>query len=129
MVSTLLSRISAGVLLLSGFALLFAPDTLLPALIPGFPPAALWLGQLLAAAWLGLAALNWLQRAARLGGIYGRPTVLANLTLYTISALSLLRVLLASPTPLMLWLALALAAVLAAAYGTLLVRGPFDGAS
>jgi hypothetical protein len=55
--------------------------------------------------------------------------VLANLTLYTISALSLLRVLLASPTPLMLWLALALAAVLAAAYGTLLVRGPFDGAS
>jgi hypothetical protein len=128
-VSTLVSRTSAAVLLLGGIALLFAPDVLLPALIPGFPKAASWLGQLLAAAWLGLAALNWLQRGARLGGIYGRPTVLANLIVYFVSGLSLLRVLFANPASLTLWLALAPAAVLAAAYGILLVRGPFDAAS
>ena len=106
--------------------LLFAPDIVLPALIPGFPRAAAWLGQLLGAAWLGIAALNWLQRAAMLGGIYGRPIVLANLVLYFISALSLLRSLLGGGGPPALWLALALTGVLAAAYGALLLRGPFD---
>ena len=76
--------------------------------------------------WLGVAALNWLQRAALLGGIYGRPVVLANLTLYFVSALSLLRVLMAGAAPRVLWVVLLLAAVLAAAYGALLVRGPFN---
>jgi hypothetical protein len=125
-ISSLLSRTSAIVLLLGGLALLFAPDVLLPALVPGFPPAAAWLGQLLGAAWIGVAALNWLQRAAVLGGIYGRPVVLANVALYFISALSLLRALLGGAAPPALWLALAPMAALAAAYGVLLLRGPFD---
>ena len=124
-ISSVLSRVSAALLLLGGGVLLFASDVVLPALIPGFPRAAAWLGQLLGAAWLGIAALNWLQRAALLGGIYGRPIVLANLALYFISALSLLRSSLngsGSPT---LWLALGLMGVLAAAYGALLLRA-FD---
>jgi hypothetical protein len=125
-ISSLLSRVSAAVLLLGGAALLFAPDALLPALVPGFPPAAVWLGQLLGAAWLGVAALNWSQRAALLGGIYGRPVVLANLALYFISALSLLRALLREAAPPTLWSLLVPLAVLAAAYGALLLRGPFD---
>jgi hypothetical protein len=90
------------------------------------PPAAAWVGQLLAAAWLGVAALNWLQRSAVLGGIYGRPIVLANLALYFVSALSLLRALMSAGTSSVLWLALAPSAVLAAVYGALLLRGPFD---
>lgn len=126
MISSRLSFVSAAVLLLGGAALLFAPDALLPALVPGFPPAAAWLGQLLGAAWLGVSALNWLQRTALLGGIYGRPVVLANLTLYFISALSMLRALLRGAAPLALWMALVPLAVLAAIYGALLLRGPFD---
>ena len=125
-ISSLLSRVSAAVLLVGGAALLFAPDALLPALVPGFPPAAAWLGQLLGAAWLGVAALNWSQRAALLGGIYGRPVVLANLSLYLISALSLLRALLRDAAPAALWSLLVPLAVLAAVYGALLLRGPFD---
>jgi hypothetical protein len=125
-ISSLLSRTSATVLLLGGVALLFASDVLLPALIPGFPPAAAWLGQLLGAAWLGVAVLNWLQRAAVLGGIYGRPVVFANLALYFISALSLLRALLGGGMPRVLWLVLAALASLAVSYGALLLRGPFD---
>lgn len=125
-ISSLLSRVSAAVLLVGGAALLFAPDALLPALVPGFPPAAAWLGQLLGAAWLGVAALNWSQRAALLGGIYGRPVVLANLALYFISALSLLRALLRDAAPAALWSLLVPLAVLAAVYGALLLRGPFD---
>ena len=125
-ISSLLSRVSAAILLVGGAALLFAPDALLPALVPGFPPAAAWLGQLLGAAWFGVAALNWSQRAALLGGIYGRPVVLANLALYFISALSLSRALLRGAAPPTLWALLVPLAVLAAAYGALLLRGPFD---
>jgi hypothetical protein len=125
-ISSVISRISALVLLLGGLALLFAPDDLLPALAPGFPPAAAWLGQLLAAAWLAMAALNWLQRTAVLGGIYGRPVVLANIALYFITALSLLRALLGGTAPRAAWLICAPAALLAVAYSVLLLRGPFD---
>jgi hypothetical protein len=124
-ISTLISRVSAAVLLVGGASLLFAADVLLPALVPGFPPSAAWLGQLLAAAWLGLAAMNWLQRAAVLGGIYGRPVVLANVALYFVGALSLARAG-ASSYAAALWLAAAPMALLAAAYGALLLRGPFD---
>lgn len=113
-------------LLAGGVCLLFASDVLLPALVPGFPPAAAWVGQLLASAWLGVAALDWLQRGAVLGGIYGRATVFANLALYFISALSLLRTLPGRTSPTWLWLPFAVAALLATAYGVLLLRGPFD---
>ena len=126
MISSRLSRLSAFVLLLGGLILLFASDAVLPALVPGFPPDAAWLGQLLAAAWLGIAALNWLQRSALLGGIYGRATVLANVATYFISALSLLRALLGRDAPLALWAAFVPLAVLAAIYTALMMRGPFD---
>lgn len=125
MISAVLSRVSALVLLFVGLVLLFAPDLVLPSVVPGFPVAAAWLGQLLAAAWLGVATLDWLQRSATLGGIYGRPTVLANLALYFISTLSLLRALLGHGVPPILWLAVVVGGALAAAYAALLLRGPF----
>ena len=84
------------------------------------------MGQLLAAAWLGMAALNWLQRAAVLGGIYGRPVVFANGALYLVSALSLLRALVGGAAPRAVWLVCVPAALLAVAYWALLLRGPFD---
>ncbi|MBS0326572.1 MAG: hypothetical protein JSS46_08515 [Proteobacteria bacterium] len=125
MVSSIVSQISALVLFVAGLVLLFAPDVVLPAVVSGFPVSGAWLGQLLAAAWFGVAALNWLQRRVVLGGIYGRPTVLANVALYFISALSLLRVLLGHGATPLLWLAVAVAGLLAAAYGALLLYGPF----
>jgi hypothetical protein len=125
MMSSVLSHISALLLFVAGLVLLFAPDVVLPAVVPGFPAAGAWLGQLLAAAWLGVAVLTWLQRKAVLGGIYGRPTVLANLALYFISALSLLRVLLNHGAVPILWVLVAIMCVLALAYGALLLCGPF----
>src|SRR3954452_22891773 len=86
-----LSRASAGVLAMFGAALLFAADDILPRLIAEFPKAGAWLGQLLGGAWLGLAALNWLNRGARLGGVYGGPVGLANRAVYFLCAMVLLR--------------------------------------
>ena len=126
MISSLVSRISAAVLLLGGATLLFASDAVLPALVPGFPRRAAWLGQLLGAAWLGVAALNWVGRGTLLGGIYGRAIVLANAVLYFVGALSLLRALAGGQAPAAWWLVFAPMAALAAVYWALLMRGPFD---
>ena len=125
-ISPIVSSTSAGVLGATGAVLLFGSDVVLPRVVPGFPAGAAWIGQLVGAAWLGMAGLNWLQRRAVLGGIYGRPVVFANLALYFVSALSLLRALLAGSAPSGLWAAFALAAAMATGYGALLLRGPFE---
>jgi len=125
-ISTVVSRSSAALLLAGGLTLLFAPDAVLPRLSPGFPAAALWVGQLLGAAWLGLSALNWIHRRAVLGGVYGRPVVFANLIQYFIGALVLVRAAQRASSPGALWLMAVPAVALALAYGVLLFRGPFD---
>lgn len=125
MISSLISHVSAFVLGVAGVSLLFASDVLLPSIVLGFPADAAWLGQLLSAGWLAVAFLNWVHRSAMLGGIYGRPVVLSNFTLYVISALSLVRVLQGNAAPLWLWPAFAVAAMLSMVYGVLLLRGPF----
>jgi hypothetical protein len=127
-ISSAISQASAVMLAAAGAVLLFASDAVLPALVPGFPASAAWVGQLLAAAWLGVAALNWLQRRTLLGGIYGRPVVFANLVLYFVGSLSLLRALAGSAAPPVLWVVCVPAAIMAIMYGTLLFRGPFDAA-
>jgi len=96
----------------------------LPRLVSGYPEAAFWLGQLLGAAWLGVAALNWLNRSTLLGGIYGRPVVAANMALYLVSALVLFRAAGQAGFSSALWPLGAAAAVLAIAYAVLLFRGP-----
>jgi hypothetical protein len=125
-IATRISQASALVLLAGGVALLFASDAILPRLVPAFPPAGAWLGQLLAAAWLGVAALNWLSRSALLGGIYGRPVVACNAALYFVAATALLDVAAAPGAAAALRALFAAAALLAAAYFWLLLRGPFE---
>ena len=126
MISSLVTRTSAALLLVCGLALLFAPDVLLPRIVPGFPPTALWLGQLLAAAWIGVATLNWSHRSAVLGGIYGRPVVFANAVLFLVSALGMVKALQAPNASGTLWFFAVPAIVLATVYFALLFRGPFD---
>ena len=126
MISTVVTRVSAAVLFVAGAALLFAADVVLPALTRDVPASAAWLGQLLGAAWLGVAALNWLSRNAVLGGIYARPVVFANLVVYLVGALSLLGALRDPAAPRARWWIAVPAALLAVVYGALLLRGPFD---
>lgn len=123
MISSLVSRVSATFLLVVGLSLLFASDALLPALIVDLPRSAAWLGQLLAATWLSVALYNWNSRHTVLGGIFGRPSVNLNLVLYVVSALGLLKVENASVA---LRVVTVPFVILAAVYGVLLIRGPFD---
>ena len=121
--SGVIARASAAVLAAAGISLLFAADVILPRVIQGFSPGASWIGQLLAAAWLGLAALNWLTRSSVLGGIYGRPIVLANTTLYFVSAMVLINAATRDGSP-AISTATAAASVMALLYGWLLFGGP-----
>ena len=125
MISTLITRASAAVLALGGLSLLFAADAILPRLIPAFPPAGAWLGQLLAAAWLAVALLNWASQPGLLGGIYGRPVVLTNAALYFIAATVLIKIVIKPGAPAALWLLVLPATAFAVIYGWLLFRGPF----
>lgn len=126
MVSRLVSTGSALVLFAGGLVLLFGADDVLPAVAPGFPASAAWIGQLLAAAWLGVAGMNWLQRRSRIGGIYGRPVVVANVGLYFISALTLIGTVRRGAGGTALWIVTGVFAAFAIVYMALMLRGPFD---
>lgn len=118
------SRTSAIVLFAGGLACLFAPDIVESNVGVSVPAKALWAGQLLGAAWLGLGALNWVQRRGILGGVYGRPVVLANLFHYFIGAIVVIKA--GQQDVPGAWLIAVPFATLALAYGVLLFREPFD---
>ncbi|UGB36822.1 hypothetical protein [Frateuria soli] len=123
--SSFITTSSALVLGAGGIVLLFGSDVLLPRLVPGASASATVLGQLISAGWLALAWLNWNQRRMLVGGIYGRPTVLANLMLYLVSAFSLGHPAMGGgASPVLLFLTVVFG-VLAVVYGALLMRGPF----
>lgn len=83
--------IAAAVYGVAGLTLLFAGSELF-VLAGGTPsPAAQWFSQLAAGAVLGLASFNWLQRFSVMGGILGRPLLLANLTFTTVCLFASLR--------------------------------------
>ena len=127
MLSSQLSRASALLLGVAGFAFVFAPREMFALLAPGTPRTAAWIGQLLGAALVGLGCLNWFNRHTLLGGIYARAVVLANTMFYVVGALSIFgtSAALTGTRP----VAQAVAGVLgifAVSYAWLLFRGPLE---
>ena len=68
-----------------GLALIFAPVEAMSSIGAGAAPAGVWIAQLLGAAILALSQLNWLQRFAKVGGIFGRPVLVPNLVFATVA--------------------------------------------
>lgn len=75
----------------TGVVLLFAPELVFARSAPRVPPIALWMTGILGGALFAFALLNWFQRHTMMGGIYGRPLLMANLMLTTNVAFSSLR--------------------------------------
>jgi hypothetical protein len=113
-----LQTLSTAVLGVAGLAGLFAPEVLLSAISMAFVTPH-WPVQLLAAAWIGLAMLNWSTRGFTIGGILGRPIILANFAHFFVAAASTVRPALAGgrPGPVVV---LVVFGLFAAAYGYLL---------
>lgn len=106
--------------------MLFGADVVLPALVPGFPPSAIFVGQMIAGAWLAMASVNWFNRSQVLGGIYGRPVVYANVLLWVVTGLGVVRSAIVPGASDCLWAVVVPAGVFAGVYGALMFKGPFD---
>ena len=126
-ISSLVARSSAAYLLLGGAVMLFGADLVFPVVVPNFPPSGAFIGQMIAGAWLALAAMNWNSRGQVLGGIYGRPVVYANVVLFTVTALGVGKAVMVVGASPWLWVAVVPSGIFAGVYGVLMLRGPFDG--
>ena len=116
---------TAIVLGAAAIALIFAPELVLArfAIEPG--AAVLPLAQLYGAALFGLAITSWIARTMLLGGIYGKAVVAGGFGHALVGVFALLNAVRTSSGHSFLWLACALYAMLAFAFGTLMFgRGP-----
>ena len=76
---------------LAGLGATFLPDELLVHVRQPAAPVLKLFVQAVGALNLGFAMLNWMSRGTTLGGIYGRPVVMANLLHFAMIALVLIR--------------------------------------
>jgi Na+-driven multidrug efflux pump len=83
---------SALVMALSGIAFSFLPHEIVEYFNDAKASAvdAVWL-QILGALYFAFAAINWTAKANLIGGIYGRPIAVGNLTHFLIGGLVLIR--------------------------------------
>ena len=75
----------------TGLALLFVPEVVLSRSALAMPPVGLWITGMFGGALFAFALLNWFQRHTVMGGIFGRPLLMANLMMMTNIAFSSLR--------------------------------------
>jgi len=119
-----LMQASAWSLGAAGVGASFLPVEILAALgTPGggLPPTFV---QLLGALWLAFAMLNWMARGSPMGGIYGRPIVVANLTHFAIGAMTLAKLVFAGTVDVVVITAATVYAAFAIAFGTVLFISP-----
>ena len=120
----LLLWISAVLYFAASLPLLFAPEELLAYF--GATPSALDIAplQVIGSAIFGYAMLNWMNRYGVIGGIYGRPVVMANFTHAVTAALLLGKIAIRVPFSPPLVAAVVLYGVLAVAFGYKLFTAP-----
>ena len=116
----MLMSVSALLLGSAGILLLFLPAEMADVL--AMQQAALAL-QVVGCACFAFAMLDWTARGSVLGGIFGRPVVLANFTLFVTSALALLKAAGSARSSAVL-LSGVVCAIFATVFGFLLFRHP-----
>lgn len=97
MKTRILMSASAVLLGAVGVALSFLPQELLVAAGMAAEPGAVILAQVLGAAYLGFAMLNWMARGVLIGGVYARPVALGNFLHFAVVAIVLVKALVAEP--------------------------------
>ena len=85
----LLMSASATTMGACGIAMQFLPREVLTHLGVAAEPIPALLVQVMGAAYLGFAMMNWMARAVIIGGIYVRPLAMGNFAHFTIGALAL----------------------------------------
>lgn len=83
---------SAVFLGLIGISLTFLPGEVAGYFSSDINLTSVLILQILGAAYLGLAMLNWMTRNNPIGGIYGKPLMIGNLVHFLVSALALIKI-------------------------------------
>ena len=113
---------SAAVMALLGLAASFGPEEVL--MVSGVTPIGELkvFVQVAGALYLGFAMLNWMSKDSVIGGIYARPTVLANFLHFFAGGMALLKAAAGGPTSSALWPLAIVYAVFAAGFGLVAFR-------
>jgi len=93
-----LMTLSAIILALIGISLIFLPNEILDYLELSVSETLQLLMQIIGSLYFALAILNWMSKGSLIGGIYGRPIAMANLTHFVIAGLALIKGVLANPS-------------------------------
>ena len=115
----LILTLSAFILFAVGGAALFAGDELARLFDAGGSKGLSLAIQLTGCGLLGFAALNWMSRGNRIGGIYARPIGIGNLLLFTTASLTIGKAALAGNLPVIVTAAGVILAVLAIGFAWL----------
>lgn len=119
----ILMSVSSVLLLAAGIAVTFLPQEIL-ALFTAQPNQELTLTlQILGAFYFAFGMVNWLAKESLLGGIYGRPIVVGNVTHFLIGALALIKGI-TLHNSLLLWIMAAVYALFAAAFTAVMYTQP-----
>jgi len=112
--------LSAAALAALGLAASFLPQEILNRAAMPADRFTVALIQLAGALYVAFAMLNWSAKGALLGGIYGRPIVLANFTHFAVGAIALVKIVVAGQLHLEVALLTAVYALFAAWFGFVL---------
>ena len=93
-----LMTLSAMILAMIGISLIFLPNEILDYLELSVSETLQLLMQIIGSLYFALAILNWMSKGSLIGGIYGRPIAMANLTHFVIAGLALIKGILVNPS-------------------------------
>ena len=93
-----LMTLSAMILAMIGISLIFLPNEILDYLELSVSETLQLLMQIIGSLYFALAILNWMSKGSLIGGIYGRPIAMANLTHFVIAGFALIKGILANPS-------------------------------
>jgi hypothetical protein len=108
---------SALVMAALGFAATFLPQEIIVALGGGGGRTLPLLVQVLGAAYLGFAMLNWMAKESLIGGIYSRPVSMGNFLHFAVAGIALVKAVVAGERAVAVLVCTAIYIVFAVAFG------------
>lgn len=103
----------------------FIPEEILKLLHTEVNKPFILLLQILGALYFGFAMLNWMSRSSIIGGIYNKPTAIANFAHFFIGAMALVKGLLSNnEMPSQLWIVAVIYLFFAVTFGWMFYNNP-----
>ena len=122
-----LMTLSAMILALIGISLILLPNEILDYLELSVSETLQLLMQIIGSLYFALAILNWMSKESLIGGIYGRPIAMANLTHFVIAGLALIKGVLANPSlSYVIWSIAIIYSIFAIFFGIVAFRHPIS---